>query len=225
MRNIIGVFLIAIGAIALVDLMEIAEINFWNTLGDWWPIIFVFIGLNGFSKKEESKFGAAAFTIVGLIWIASNIEIIPLGFWELIVPLLFVTLGLYLIFGRPRNVFIASSIEGKSSEEYVDIRAFFSGQKERITSNNFKGGKIESVFGGIELDLRQIKISDDFEILQIDSIFGGVQIWLPEDIKLITKGTPFFGGLQNSTVNTENPDAPTLHINYSVIFGGIDIKN
>lgn len=81
--------------------------------------------------------------------------------------------------------------------------------------------KVTSIFGGVELDLRDVTLKED---LMIDCfcLFGGVDIRLPENVKLEISGTPIFGGIENKYRNKEDSKV-TIYVNHVTIFGGMDL--
>lgn len=56
--------------------------------------------------------------------------------------------------------------------------------------------------------------------------FGGTEIKVPEGWKVVTHGLPIFGGFENVTIaETLPPDAPTLDVSATVLFGGLEVKH
>lgn len=225
MRYIFGIFLIAIGALLFFDMTNLVMIDFWDTIWDWWPLIFVVAGIDNLLKNKHSIFAASFLILIGGLWVASNIGILGFSFWEIFFPLIIITLGLYILFGRGKAPKY-SKMEPNGSEAYLNISSFFSGRQERLKNQNIKGGKIEAVFGGIELDLRKASFSEDFDSFNIDALFGGVKLWLPENVKVVSTGSPIFGGIQNSMHTPENEDnLIKINIKYNAVFGGIELIN
>ena len=54
---------------------------------------------------------------------------------------------------------------------------------------------LNSIFGGIQCDLRQATISDK-SVIEANSIFGGITIIVPEDVEVKVVATPIFGGVE-----------------------------
>lgn len=81
--------------------------------------------------------------------------------------------------------------------------------------------KLLLLFGGVELDLRDVTLKED---LMIDCfcLFGGVDIRLPENVKLEISGTPILGGIENKYRNKEDSKV-TIYVNHVTIFGGMDL--
>ena len=81
--------------------------------------------------------------------------------------------------------------------------------------------KVTSVFGGVELDMRDVKLEEDL-IIDCFTLFGGIDIRLPKDVKVEVNGLPIFGGVENKYRNNDEAKV-TIYINHTTIFGGVDL--
>ena len=54
------------------------------------------------------------------------------------------------------------------------------------------------------------------------AIFGGVDLLVPENVNVKVDSISIFGGTDNKSQS--NPEAPTLYVNTTCMFGGVDIK-
>jgi len=99
-----------------------------------------------------------------------------------------------------------------------------------MTSQDFQGGDITAIFGGVELDLTEANIQGTEATLAITAIFGGVEVRIPPTWQVAFRGAPIFGGIEDKT-RTARVNDPTnsslkvLVITGAVIFGGLEIKN
>ena len=133
---------------------------------------------------------------------------------------LVVSIGLSILF-RPKKITDDNYKEIKKSKDSLNLVAIFSGREEKVTTE-FKGADCISVFGGIDLDLREASLKNDI-VIEIVTCFGGVDILLPENVNVVTSGVPCFSSIENKTINQEKSKA-TIYINYVAIFGGIELK-
>lgn len=108
-------------------------------------------------------------------------------------------------------------------QEELSMTALFSSRELRLEGEVFHGAIINSVFGGVKLDLDEAIIQSDVRI-DIMSIFGGVDIWVPANVNVVVNSMPIFGGVSNKSRNHAAPNAPTIYIRATCIFGGVDIK-
>lgn len=205
-----GLILIIVGVLFLGN-----NFNWWSVdlfFKGWWTLFIIVPSLLGLLKKESMSGSAISLTLGILLLLASQDIISWNMIWQILVPVIIIVIGLTLIFGG-RKIRKSSP----NSKEYV---AVFSGVDEKISdiTSDFKA---ISIFGGVELDLRNAKISQDI-VIDCVSIFGGIDLRLPDNVKVKTNGLPVFGGVENK-YNDNKDGKVTIYINYTCIFGGIDI--
>jgi predicted membrane protein len=78
--------------------------------------------------------------------------------------------------------------------------AIFGGIERRVTAQDFQGGHINAIFGGVEIDLTDANMQAEEATLEINAIFGGVEIRVPETWQVAFRGTPIFGGIADKTL-------------------------
>lgn len=223
-RNILGIVLISLGILFLLGQTDILpSLSFVINL---WPLIIIAVGLSYLSNARKSLFVALILIGVGIILQLDQFDFLPWGFWSTFWPLMIIIIGISILtsqFGKRQ--WQRSAMAGENKDKYFDITSIFSGQTEKVTSKDFQGGKIMSIFGGAEIDLRDASMAAEGANIDITCIFGGVEMWVPRNCVVKTSGTPIFGGVDNKTYS-DNPDsADIIYINFSVMFGGVEIKN
>lgn len=142
---------------------------------------------------------------------------------KLIVPFIFILIGLSIIF---KNFLLREYTHHKNVQYQggnSEYSAIFSGRTDRVTGEKFMGTTINAIFGGVDLDLRNAIIDEDV-IINASAIFGGIDIFLPPNVKVKVSNVPIFGGVDCKYVGSADPNAPTILINSTCMFGGIDIK-
>ncbi|WP_106582087.1 DUF1707 SHOCT-like domain-containing protein [Murinocardiopsis flavida] len=81
------------------------------------------------------------------------------------------------------------------------------------------------LFGSISLDFREAVLTQREVILQCAVIFGGLDIVVPHGVRVINDTTGILGGTNLSgTDSNVDPNAPTIRLSGTVLFGGIDAK-
>ena len=92
-------------------------------------------------------------------------------------------------------------------------------------SQNFKGGKMTALFGGVHLDFSKAKLAPGENQFEISCIFGGGKIYVPKNWKVIVNVTSVFGGIDDKRyINFEAQTTEgVLIIKGAVIFGGCEI--
>ena len=101
------------------------------------------------------------------------------------------------------------------------MAAVQSGQSEKV-EGEYTGGTISSVFGGVDLDLRQSDIQDG-AVIELFVLFGGVDIIVPNDVAIKNEVTAILGGVDDKTIPGAKAKK-TLYIRGECFFGGIELK-
>jgi predicted membrane protein len=108
----------------------------------------------------------------------------------------------------------------------VNYKFIFSGSEQVILDPVFKGGHIETVFGGLELDLRRTSLPEGETFLHVETVFGGVNIKAPEDWHIEIRSESVFGGVTDERFRSQNIDLTRkLILAANCTFGGITINN
>ncbi|MCX8051015.1 MAG: cell wall-active antibiotics response protein [Chlorobi bacterium] len=228
-RQWLGVALVAVGIVLLLDALGIVSGIGW--LFDWWPLLLIAVGVRMVLRKPESLTGSLLIIALGCLLLADNV--IPgFDFWVAAVPVLFIVLGIGIILrpthrriGHRTVSFAFGSRDRTVSDELIEVTAVFSGVHQVIVSQNFRGGTVQAIFGGVELDFRTAQMAAMEASLDIETIFGGVEILVPPHWAVTVEGTPLFGGIENRARSTApNGDTPVLRIRANAVFGGIEIR-
>ncbi len=224
-RIIIGVIFIALGLVFLLKNLGLVPFNLPYYLFGWEMIFMVVGGLLLLSRANKTP-GIVFFTI-GLFGMID--EIFDVSFWQLW-PLILVIVGLSIIFQK--------KMLGRSEEEemefdnldmdYIDEVAVFGGGEKKVNSYNFKGGKVTSIFGGSEVDLRNAQLSEGKNVIDVLTIFGGSTFYVPDDWSIKADVSSIFGAFTDSRSQrlkvVPDPDK-LLIIKGFTMFGGGEIKN
>lgn len=198
--------------------------NFSLFFDGWWtlfiiiPCVIVIIK-NGFSPVPV--IGVA----VGVMLLLSEQKIIDGRMMRgLIFPVILVIIGLAIIFRTSASsaAHQAKQINQMRKGQLPEYAAIFGSQNVRI-SESFYGANATAIFGGVELDLRDAVIREDI-VINATAVFGGADIFLPANVKVKTSCLPIFGGVGNKARSSEDAGAPTVYINATCIFGGVDAK-
>jgi predicted membrane protein len=121
------------------------------------------------------------------------------------------------------------STAGRSSASksgYVEYNSVFSGIHEKISVKNFKGGEINCVFGGAELDLSEAQLDEGVHTLEINAVFGGVLLYVPVDWHVELRQDQVFGRFVDKRPKPtfEVDEKKTLILEVTAVFGGGEVK-
>ena len=202
---IIGFCVVILGIILLGNYLYIWDFNVF--FDGWWTLFIIVPSLTALLTKREKVVYLIIFLIGILLLLDADNLLGNINIFNIIFAMIIINVGLNIAF-RDKKV----NRNGKK------ICAVFSGTEEKISKEN-PINDLVTVFGGIELDLRDAIIEDGTTIEAV-CIFGGIDIFVPDDVKVKVNGVNMFGGVENKS----NGNKKTLNINSTCIFGGIDIK-
>lgn len=212
-----GVFFLAIGIGIAGGLLDLWEFQPFFT--GWWTL-FILIPCVISLIENGPKISNVLWMVIGLMLLASARGYLDWDtMWKLLVPIVFIVIGLGMVL---RNIFsIGSKRVSIPNEMKKEETLVFSGKKY-IVEDEFYGMNLDAIFGGATLDLRNAKIDQNISI-ETTAVFGGIEIWLPNNTKAVVSSNALFGGCSNDhRVVGEN--LPTVYINASALFGGVEVK-
>jgi len=223
-----GAILVAAGVALLLDHMGFIVIG---SLFRFWPMVLVFFGVGHLFTPSNRAWGVILI-VVGAILQLNNLGLTRLRFADMW-PMAIIAVGLILMWGALKPPIVLKGIGGTNdTADFLEAIAIFAGTERRIRSQTFKGGRVTSIFGGVELDFRDANIDGDEATLEITCIFGGVEIRVPERWNVHFRSIPVLGGYSDKTrlsaapsQDSTNEKRKTLIITGAVIFGGVEIGN
>ena len=228
-KYLVGVFIIAAGFLLLLSNTgflprEIKHIFFS------WPMLLIGIGLISFVSSESRTPGMIMIAI-GTIFLVPKVFDFPFSAWNLLWPMILIGIGVLILTKRvPRNGWRPRQLTpGKQTFEdgFIHEENIFSGGKQRVIHQVFRGGHINCVFGGSEVDLTQATLGEGQNELEINTIFGGVTLIVPADWRIQMKMTSIMGGFSDKRayIRETADSTKVLVIKGSTIFGGGEIKS
>lgn len=222
-KNIIlGIILIALGIIFGGNALNLFSINVF--FKGWWTLFIIIPCLIGLITDED-KMGSLIGILIGVALLLGARDIVAYDLlWKLAVPVILVIIGLSIIFKDTCNKKINDKIKkinnGKNEE---NIFAAFSGQDVNFNKKEFSGKDLTAVFGGIKCDLSSSILKNDV-VINANAIFGGIDIIVPKDVNVVIKSTSIFGGTGDKRTDKTETKNPTIYINATCLFGGVDVK-
>lgn len=219
---IIGLLLVIIGVIIGLNAFEITNIEIF--FDGWWTLFIIipcFIGV----FESDDKTGNLIGLLIGLLLLLCCQDLFSFDLlWKLLLPIIFIVIGLSILFKNSFNKKISKEINKlNKNEKDSTCYAVFSGQKISLDKKEYKGSNLSAIFGGLEYDLRQAIIKDDI-VINCSCVFGGIDILVPDDVKVVISSTSIFGGAENKTSNSDKEKKPIIYINATCIFGGLEVK-
>lgn len=121
---------------------------------------------------------------------------------------------------------LAPNIVSGDAEDVEHMINVFSGNTRSGAWTVPKEIRAFSLFSGCDIDLTDAKFTQTELRIKIFSLFSGSNIYIPENVNVISKAFCIFGGIDYQTATQVNPHivTPTITIEGVCIFSGIDIK-
>jgi predicted membrane protein len=242
-----ALMLIVSGAFIFLDNIGVLPVE---NIGAYWPVWIIVWGVWMFDRVRNPVTGiwALAAVVWGTLLILGNLHLLHVHggvFW----PVMLIALGVTLLM-RPtyfhdwpermrEHSLRMQSRRSRWQPQFQTQNSFgnklresvvFGSMNRRVETQQFEGGKIEAVFGSIELDLSNASISSPERQARLDAtaVFGGIEIRVPATWKVVMKNSAVFGGCDDRTV----PPRPepgltpiTLVVTGAAVFGGVEIRN
>ena len=200
-NTVIGLILIIIGVIIGLNAFHITNIDLF--FDGWWTLFIIvpcFFGL----FKDQDKTGNIIGLIVGIYLLLYCQGLINFQFaWKLVVPVIFVLIGLKMIFKDTFN-------KKKPHQNIYDNQLY-------------TGGNYDVIFNGLILDLSNAYLNVETNIT-ISTLFGGVDLYLPDDVNIQIQSSNFLGGVDLHKRENKIENTKVIYLNARCIFGGINIK-
>jgi len=228
-KYILGVIIIAAGFLLLLSNMGFLNYDLKRVLFSW-QMLLIGIGIISLFSSE-SRTPGTILILIGGIFILPRIFDLPFNVWHLFWPVILIGVGVMMLVKRSPRHLVEWRFQHKDRHDledgYIHEENIFSGGKRRVMHQVFRGGHINCVFGGSEIDLTQATLAEGVSELEINTIFGGVTLVVPADWRVQLKMTSIMGGFSDKRAYIkESPDTSRiLIIKGSTIFGGGEIKS
>jgi hypothetical protein len=253
-RAVPAIVLIAVGAIFFLNNLQIVALQ---DVLRFWPGILIALGIVLVVDSTEPRTKAVGGILAGVggLLLARNLGYIVL-YWRDMWPLILIGLGVLMLIDRTclhigetgagwqgrmfsrmgrnyqrmagfstggwqRGMFRGMGAMPKESTVFGSVNRNYAGQE-------FAGGRYETVFGGIEIDLRGSHMVGDEARMKVDAVMGGVEIKVPDTWLAIVKGSAFMGAVVNHSKAPDPvlvPNPKRLIVKAAAVFGGVEIKN
>lgn len=215
---IVGLIFLSLGIILFGNNLKLWNIDLF--FKGWWTLFIIVPSVISLFRNGNKISSLVSITIGVLLLLACQNIITWSLIWKLILPIIFVSIGLSFIFEHNKKDNFNISLKKKENDNnYI---AVFSGNDITFDNKEFDGASCVSVFGGIDLDLRDAKIKEDI-VIECVSVFGGIDIKTPKNVSIKSNGVPILGGVEDKTIG-RGDTSPTIYIEYVCVFGGVEIK-
>ena len=214
-RAVVGLFLVLVGVLFLLNNLDLIPRLPWWIYEYTWQ--WIFIGLGVFIFIAGNRSGGFIFAGIGTFFLLKEHYYLNMrDFW----PIILIIIGLSFIF-RHRRLTASKEI----SEDYFEAMNIFGSGNQIVSSLSLQGGRVTSIFGSSEVDLRQSKAQPGATI-EVQTIFGGCDLMVPPDWKVKNEVTSILGGFEDKRTNlSHDENAPVVVIKGLTMFGGGEVKS
>ena len=212
----IGLIFILIGTLFLISIIAPEfNIDFSYLI----PLVLMASSLYYIIKGKKFTLANTTVLYIGIWFLLERLNIIKDPLDNAFFSILLIIIGLFIVIESLK----VKKVFKRKDNNLKNYYGIFSGLEERVTDTNFKGANIYSVFGGVDLDLRELESKEDITI-NAYSIFGGTSIFVNDNFKVKFNSFSLFGGNENKTTSTDKKKNHTITINGISIFGGTEVK-
>jgi len=245
-----SIIIIIAGVALLLHQLGMVPHNFMPHI---WPTVFILAGvlmvINATSSQAKVLYGVirgskgdgkrvlkqdptlsvllgVALAAVGVVLELNARGITDVG-WEVFWPLVIIGVGASMLWRHARPA-TGHQDDSPETQYPFDLNFVFSGTDRQIYDKDFKGGRINAVFGGFKLDLVHADIRSGSAVLEVNAVFGGGEIRIPDTWAVEIQGSSIFGAMEDKTRRYQpDPTQPpkTLIVKGAVVFGGVVVKN
>jgi len=222
-RAMFGYGLIAVGVLFIAKKSGMIPADISHYLFSW-ASFFIGLGLLNIFVKKNLRAGLILMSI-GSIWLVWRVVDMPVDLQGMMFPVIAVVIGVLMVTVKNRH---NKMVGNEHSEHEIDMLTLFGGGNRKITSDQFLGGKVTSVFGGSEIDLTGAKLKEEQCVIDAFTMFGGLEISVPRGWEVQVDVTSIFGGFNDKRgpveFSAEN-GKKVLIIKGFAIFGGGEVKS
>ncbi len=185
-----------------------------------WEMILIAIGVVILVRHKFQRLSGYILIAIGVLFKLNDFypDLINLRlFW----PILIIFFGGSMIyrakFGRKKDKdwkklagqadFFGMGDVEYSPDDFVDGVSLFGSVKRKVTTKNFKGADLFTMFGGTEINL----MNADFEgkaLIDITNIFVGAEVIVPADWTVHSEISSIFGGMEDNRSKNISEDDP-----------------
>ena len=204
-----GICLILLGTTLVLDRLQLIEAR---QVLRFWPVALVLVGaalvVQSFQRPDTTT--------------GAKREDMSLGtviFWVLI--------SVFVWNGFASNGFSGLSTTRTETANAVEMVAIMGRDHRVITAEGFRGGKMTSVMGRTELDLRTATIAPGQDVsIDVFMLMGGATIRVPEGWSVDVNTARIMGDVKDRRTGArDGTDAPRLIIRGFIMMGGMTIRS
>jgi len=193
-----------------------------------WELLLIALGIGMFFGKRK-RTGGLVLIVIGAVFYMRDFFDYSFSFWQIFWPAILIFAGINIIFRHRVDHHQWDKHNVITDDSVIDEMAVFGGGDRVVTSQTFKGGKVTTVFGGLNFKMLKAKMAPGKNVIDVFCLFGGMKLIVPEGWNVKIRVMSLFGGFSDkqryrtTTMNSEEDSQ--LIITGTCIFGGGEIKS
>lgn len=207
-----------------------------------WPTLLIVIGFYVGVKSAFQQMGWFVMVLLGTAFLIKN-YMPEYNISHYMFPVALIIVGVFIIL-KPKGSHRAHwnrwhkgreqwqqqrQAEGYTStvDDFLEVNAVFGGVKKNVISKNFRGGEMNCVFGGGEINLMQADINGTVE-LEVNAVFGGARLIVPSHWEVKSDLTAVLGNVEDKRPlykDAFSDAGKVLVLRGAAVFGGIEIRS
>lgn len=222
---VVGIGIIFLGVVLTLE--NAFHIEVMPIIQKLWPLLLVAFGTARLWQARTqggSTTGPLILVGLGLLLTLHKLGQGDLG--DLVGPMTVIATGVAIVmFSLKKRRGVPPELQRNPG--FLHGTAILSGVKQRPLGAGFQGGEMTAIFGGFELDLRQVEMEGDSARLDFFILFGGGDIRIPEHWEVVNHATAIAGGVEDRTSHgmLQEQGKPRLILTGTTLFGGVEIKH
>jgi hypothetical protein len=217
-RFVAGLALVALGVVFLLGELGVLAAP-GAVVGAWWPVVFLALGVGLALEQRRLGIGPLVFLALGLVLLSLTTDLVALDA-RIVWPVVVIAVGLWLILrpaGRQRP-------GPEHDAPHLNLTAVFDDRKLRSSADDFRGAALTSIFGDVDLDLRDAAPGADMTV-DVTSIYGEIDVTAPSDWQVELSASGLFSDIEHRPPPQPAPrDAPTLTVRGFSLFGDVTVR-
>lgn len=227
-RLLLGIAIIAIGFLFLAKNFNLLDYEIRRYIFRW-EVILIVLGIVFIAGRGNRSTGIILLVIGSVFYLRDFIDF-DFSFWQLFWPGVLIMAGLLIIFRHRLDRDNHNNNRILTGDDVIDEIALFGGGDRVVTSPQFQGGKVTTIFGGLNYNMLKAKLAPGENVIDVFCLFGGMKLIVPEGWTVKIRVMSFFGGFSDKhryrvSETSGGDNASHLVIRGTVIFGGGEIKS
>lgn len=212
----VGLLFVAAGVLLMLGTRGIIQ-----DLRRFWPLLLIAGGIIKLrSPNSDSRVGSWVLIAGGSFFLMANLGLVTLSARDL-VALVIILAGGSLVW---RAVTRSPDLPEDATLRVNDV-GILGGVERTCSTQDFQGGELTAIMGGVEIDLREASISNPPAVLEIFALWGGIQLKVPEDWSVSVETRPVMGGVVDKTRPPRGGSDKKLVLTGYAVMGGVEIRN